>query len=369
LFLLVFGFAPEKDGKSSANPQSIASGEQGGLSRIIDRVSSLFPAFLQEIAMLRVVARFVIVFGLIFVPAAQAAEFLPGVHRILFLGDSITYDGQYVDDIETALRLHFPERRFEIVNCGLPSETVSGLSEPGHADGKFPRPDLHERLDRVLAKTKPDLVLACYGMNDGIYLPLSEERFEKFKAGMIKLHEKVTAGGMQIVHITSPVFDPEPIRAKVTTADKADAGHPYEGYNKVLDRYSEWLVEQGNAGWRVIDLHGEMNKALAERRKGDPKFTFCRDGVHPDSGGHWIVARAVLKGVGAPFDLEEKPSDENSKFAKVRKLVRERGRILTDAWLSETKHKRPMPPGLPMDEAKQKAAETERRIEAIVREK
>src|SRR6266436_580191 len=153
----------------------------------------------------RITARLLLIFSLIFGAFARADDFLPGVQRILFLGDSITYDGQYIDDIETALRLHLPTRKFEIINCGLPSETVSGLSEPGHADGKFPRPDLHERLQRVLDKTKPDLVIACYGMNDGIYLPLSDDRFEKFKAGMTKLHQKATAAGMQIVHVTPPV--------------------------------------------------------------------------------------------------------------------------------------------------------------------
>ena len=66
---------------------------------------------------------------------------------------------------------------------GLPSETVSGLSEPGHAGGAFPRPDLHERLERVLEQTRPDLIVACYGMNDGIYHPFTEARFEKYQAG------------------------------------------------------------------------------------------------------------------------------------------------------------------------------------------
>ena len=46
------------------------------------------------------------------------------------------------------------DRKFKVINCGLPSETVSGLSEPDHAGGKFPRPDLHERLGRVLAKNE-----------------------------------------------------------------------------------------------------------------------------------------------------------------------------------------------------------------------
>src|SRR5690606_34599850 len=105
-------------------------------------------------------------------PAREAAARLPAdVRRIVFLGDSITYGGHYITLIETYFRTREPQRDLEFINVGLASETVSGLSEEGHAEGKFPRPDLHERLARVLAQTRPDLVFACYGMNDGIYLP------------------------------------------------------------------------------------------------------------------------------------------------------------------------------------------------------
>src|SRR5512133_1780233 len=97
---------------------------------------------------------------------ARSAVAPPAAKRILFLGDSITYSGLYVTYVETFLRLKYPDWNGEIINLGLPSETVSGLSEEGHAGGAFPRPDLKERLDRVLEKTKPDLVIACYGMND-----------------------------------------------------------------------------------------------------------------------------------------------------------------------------------------------------------
>ena len=74
-------------------------------------------------------------------------------------------------NIETWFVTRYPERQIEFINAGLPTETVSGLSEEGHAGGSFPRPDLHERLERVLPATRPDVVIACYGMNDGIYLP------------------------------------------------------------------------------------------------------------------------------------------------------------------------------------------------------
>jgi len=101
------------------------------------------------------------------------------IHKILFLGNSITYAGNYITDMETYSFIREPKRNIEFINLGLPSETVSGLSEIGHAGGRFPRPDLHERLKRILEQIKPDLIFACYGMNDGIMMPFNKERFEK----------------------------------------------------------------------------------------------------------------------------------------------------------------------------------------------
>jgi hypothetical protein len=90
---------------------------------------------------------------------------LAGVRRVVFLGDSITYSGQYIEFYEAYLRIKDPALRCEFLDLGLPSETVSGLTEPGHAGGNFSRPDLHERLDRVLEKARPDLVVA--GLRSG----------------------------------------------------------------------------------------------------------------------------------------------------------------------------------------------------------
>jgi lysophospholipase L1-like esterase len=320
------------------------------------------------------VRRIAFVLILISLPS-RADDFLPHVHRILFLGDSITHDGKYVADVETELLLHLPDRHFEIIDCGLSSETVSGLSEEGHAGGKFPRPDLHERLDRVLAKVKPDLVFACYGMNDGIYLPLSDERFAKFKEGMVKLHQKVEAVGAKIIHVTPPVFDPVPIARKVAPADKADANHPYEKYNDVLDAYGDWLLSQRqSAGWVVIDVHGPMNAAIAKAREGDPSFTFSGDGVHPNAAGHWLMAREILRQLPAPFESEDAKfgdaNDPASLRAKVNTLATAQIHVLGDAWLTETGHKRPgVKPGLPLDEASAKATEMQRRIAELLNPK
>ena len=298
-----------------------------------------------------------------------AEEILPGAKRILFLGDSITYDGKYVAYVETELRLRQPDRPLDIVDCGLPSETVSGLSEDGHAGGKFPRPDLHERLDRVLARLKPDLVFACYGMNDGIYLPLSEERFQRFQDGIRRLRQKVEACGAKIVHLTPAVFDPEPIRAKVVPAGRAASGQMYEGYDDVLQRYAEWLLAQRAEGWQVIDLHGPMKEALTRERQRDPAFTFSGDGVHPNPAGHQVMAQAVLRGLGVSAESLaagfSQYGDPASKRARMFSLVHRRQRILTDAWLTATGHQRPMAPGLPLDKAHEKAAELTMQIQDL----
>ena len=91
----------------------------------------------------------------------------PEKQKWLFLGDSIIQAGHYVDYIETWYLLNEAEAP-DIIDLGVSSETVSNSSEPDHP---FARPWLHSRLDDVLARIQPDLVVACYGMNDGIYHP------------------------------------------------------------------------------------------------------------------------------------------------------------------------------------------------------
>lgn len=320
--------------------------------------------------------RFVIV-GLVLTlmppPSSEAADPpLKGVRRVLFLGDSITYAGQYVEYVEAYLRAKDPDLRVEFLDLGLPSETVSGLSEPGHANGAFLRPTLHERLDRVLALTKPDLIVACYGMNDGMYYPFAEDRFAAFQKGILLLRDKASTAGARVVHLTPPVFDPEPIREKTLPAGLAEYRKPYVGYDDVLARYSAWLLACRGDGSDVVDLHGPMAGALARVRTRDAAFTFAADGVHANAAGHWLIARQVLKHWGVPSaDLPEDSSGDDVIAAlphgvEVLKLVRERQRLLKDAYLTAAGHKRPgMARGLALDDAKAKAMQIEERLARV----
>ena len=70
---------------------------------------------------------------------SQSYSIQEGVKRIVFIGNSITYAGTYVSYVDAYFSLINPEKKYKILNLGLPSETVSGLSELGHANGAFPR--------------------------------------------------------------------------------------------------------------------------------------------------------------------------------------------------------------------------------------
>jgi lysophospholipase L1-like esterase len=235
---------------------------------------------------------------------------------------------------------------------------VSMLSEPNHAGGKFPRPYLQERLDRILKQLKPDLIFACYGMNDGIYLPFDEQRFQKFKDGIYWLHEEVEKVGASIVHLTPPVFD----------AKNAYFTSHGEAYSSVLETYSDWLIGcRENEGWDVIDIHGPMQKFLEEKRKVNPDFRFAKDGVHPDESGHWIMGRSILLALGEKKVSIAENVDEAIKLLSIDpellRLISKRQKILKDAWLTATGHERPgMKEGLTIKEADKKILEIDKQI-------
>ena len=285
-------------------------------------------------------------------------ELLTQSKRVVFLGDSITAAGQYIGMFDAWLVSELRDKAPKVIDCGLPSETVSGLSEDGHAGGSFPRPDLAERLDRVLKAAKPDLVIACYGINCGIYLPFDEGRFAKYQAGMKSLKAAAEKAGAKFVVMTPPFYD--------------DMRSPRKfSYNEVLDKYSDWLISQRKEGWNVIDLHHPMTKSILEHRTTDPKFTMQPDGVHPNEAGHWFVAQSVIRWAGDAKSASAANAKEMLTARQVPDallpLVQQRVAVLRDAYVSAAGHLRPgVAKGLPIEEAEAKAAELTTKISAIL---
>ncbi len=277
--------------------------------------------------------------------AALDADTLAG-KRVVFLGDSITQAGGYIGFTSYVLEKQHPEKTFDFLGLGLASETLSGLSEDGHAGGKFPRPCLFERLGRLLEKSRPEIVIACYGMNDGIYLPLDKERFAAFQKGVTRLIDECNkAGAKQIILITPPIYDDRP---KPGAFD----------YDTVLTEYAKWERGLTVPGVSVIDLHTAMRKARDGRAE-----PFSRDKVHPGDEGQLVIAKAILTALGV-----KTPQDSVATITAdpLYKLIEQKRKLRSAAWMKHigyTREKTFAP--APLGSAEADAAKLQEQIDAL----
>lgn len=280
---------------------------------------------------------------------------LTEARRILFLGNSITHAGHYVSLFEYYLLSKNPKSTIEVINMALPSETVSGLSEVGHADGLFNRPCLFSRLDSVVKLVKPDIVIACYGMNDGIYQPFNTPYFKRYQEGMRALHSHLKASQVKRIIFMTPSIHQDP-----------KCG--FRGYNTVLDRYACWLKNQRTElAWEVIDIHFPMLAYVQHKQRDDLEFTFAEDGVHPNLSGHKFIAQQLIQYFDQTWAVESLLTDcltPASIHNKVFQLIHQRQELLRDAWLDHVGHERPgLSVGLPLKEAQQKSLQIKYKIE------
>lgn len=256
--------------------------------------------------------------------------------RVLWLGDSITQAGTYVSFVEYYLNKRFPTQNFDFIAVGLASETVSGLTEKDHP---FPRPNLFERLPRALEAVRPDVVVACYGMNDGIYHPQSGERRKAFEDGIRKLQEAVRARGATLILLTPPPFDPLPVASR-QKAGAPDFSYkaPFEGYDNVLAEYAAWEKTLAAPDVLVVDLHTSLLDYITARRRTEPNFTFARDGIHPDEIGHLLIANTILDALGVqPPVTERTPGDAQLQAIRADPLwepVHKHRETRSEGWLS-----------------------------------
>lgn len=276
---------------------------------------------------------------------AQDVDSLAG-QRVVFLGDSITQGGGYVSFTDYYLEQLYPEKDFDIYGLGLSSETLSGLSEEGHANGAFPRPCLFERFGRLLQRVKPDIVFACYGMNDGIYKPLDPERFAAFKRGTLRLIDQCKAAGVQEIYlITPPIFDFSPSAGEFN-------------YDSVLTEYAAWEMTLDISGVHVIDLHTAMRKARDDRTE-----VYSKDRVHPGDEGHLLMAKTILAGLGVQVPdetLETIQADPLFKFVDSKRKLRWRG------WMQHIGYTRKMTVlPRPLGDTESEAAEIQGEIDAL----
>ena len=270
--------------------------------------------------------------------ACTGDRYEPNPENILFLGNSITYGGRYVDYIETAFILQEQAHEIGVIDLGLSSETISCLSEQDHP---FPRPCVLGRLDACLDSIRPDQVVACYGMNCGIYHPLDSNRLLAFQQGIETLIESCQKRGIALTLLTPPPFA-ETLVQEFPTPDSLGYSYkaPFPQYDAVLRRYADWILGLNETtDVQVVDIRtpllDHLNQSYSER-----------DVIHPNATGHAIIGETILDAWNRPIfpqvlDTGFDQTQQDEVWQAIEQLVKKERETYDRAMLSHIGHEHP----------------------------
>jgi lysophospholipase L1-like esterase len=198
-------------------------------------------------------------------------------------GDSITEQREYSVFIETYLLAAKPVNNLRIFQAGWGGEKVPGFLA---------------RIGSDVLPFHPTVATTFYGMNDGLYGPMSPQVGDTFQSALKNTVDALKAGGVRAVVVGSPGAVDTTTFARPTTTSAV--------YNKTLAALtdiSQSVAKQSDSPF--ADVHSLMMDEMAKAKaKFGDNFAFAGpDGIHPGAAGHLVIAYAFLKGLGCDGDL------------------------------------------------------------------
>ncbi|HXE55450.1 MAG TPA: SGNH/GDSL hydrolase family protein [Tepidisphaeraceae bacterium] len=214
---------------------------------------------------------------------AQAQSLQKGDY-VAVVGDSITEQRKYSVFIEDYLIMCQPAAELRQTQFGWSGETSWGFEA---------------RMNNDMLRFKPTCATTCFGMNDGGYSPMNEQKAQRYRDAQTKIVEKMKSAGVRFIVVGSPgCVDVQTFR----NHNRQMA----EMYNKTLASLRDIAKDVAEKeGVAFADVFGPMHDVMekAEAKYG-PKYSVCGgDGVHPDNNGHLVMAYAFLKGLGCKGDI------------------------------------------------------------------
>ena len=224
-------------------------------------------------------------------PTPDASKLLIQPNQtIAFMGDSITFQGNYTRQVEAYLKSRYPSYNLNFVNTG-----IGGWTAPDAETYSGPLP---AGLAYVLS-IHPDIVTICLGMNDNHYTAYNSTSFTSYTNSMSSIVSQLKAAGIEVALVTPGMVD-----LSVNAAELALPIDP--SYNSVLQTYANWvLTYAASQNIPAFDLHTLMMNADAAAKAAMPGFVMLRDGIHPDMAGGIFYAYGILKALGVPTECRE----------------------------------------------------------------
>ncbi len=216
--------------------------------------------------------------------SAQGNFYLKDGDRVVFYGDSITEQRLYTTFTETYVVTRFPQLNVSFVHSGVGGDRVTG----GWAG------PIDQRLPRDVFAYRPTVMTIMLGMNDGSYRAFDDKIFKTYSTGYQHILDSVKSAlpGIRLTLIQPSPFD------DVTRPAGFEGG-----YNAVLVRYGEFIKDLAQKqACDVADLNTSVVAVLEKAKVTDAETAkkIIADRVHPGSGGHLLMAEALLKAWNAP---------------------------------------------------------------------
>jgi lysophospholipase L1-like esterase len=206
--------------------------------------------------------------------AARADLLLQPNDVVAIAGDSITQQKIYSVDIEDYL---------------LMCQPAPGLSTYQFGSNGAGAYVLGSRTPNDLVYFHPTVVTMLYGMNDGQYKPLSDDRSKGFRDGTVSSIEAVKKIGVRVILVSSP------------TCTNGPKDHPIKStmYNQTLGAFGDMAREIAkNENVPFTDTHNIMFDVITKGEAVTPDYSLGGDGVHQGPAGHLVMAYSMLKGLG-----------------------------------------------------------------------
>jgi lysophospholipase L1-like esterase len=221
-------------------------------------------------------------------PASGAADFLvhDGDTPVVFLGDSITEQRMYTTLVEAYVTTRYAARKTSFRNAGWSGDKAY-MPLRGF---KF-----EDSLKRDVLNLQPKLVTIAYGMNDAREGDGGIAKYIDYETRTVEALKKA---GARVVLVTS------------TPEERFEKDQPGGSqFNTMLKKYADALktvatkedvpfIDQYTPFVQAIEDGRKAGVLSAEPNANPMSRLIAIDGVHPDLGGHLLMATNILRNLG-----------------------------------------------------------------------
>ncbi|MNK18050.1 GDSL-like Lipase/Acylhydrolase [compost metagenome] len=240
----------------------------------------------------------------------------PNGSKVCFVGNSITHNGEYYNNLWLYYATRFPKEKITFYNAGISGDVAGGVLK---------------RIDTDILVHKPSHVVMMIGMNDvrrSLYgKGKDNDSLKRNALDFYKVNTEKTVGIFKekignVILLKPSIYD------QTATLETEN----FYGVNDALQTcgaHMSFLAAKYQT--ELVDFQSIMLKINLQRQKQDSSFTIVsKDRVHPLSAGHFVMTYQFLKDTKAPQyvskisigkDLGQ--SQKNSFNCKIEKLTSE----------------------------------------------